>query len=1063
MCSVTFAQVSVVTGTVIAEDGTPLPGTAVQIRGTTIGVTTDLDGNYSIDVSGHDNPVLVYTFVGYTTKEMEVGNQSAINITLETDMLSVDELVVVGYGVQKKSLVTGSISKVKSEDLVSRPAARVEQALQGKVSGVNVLANSGSPGSSQTISIRGLGSNTNSSPLFIVDGMRTKSIDFLSPNDIESVEVLKDAASSAIYGSEGGNGVILITTKGGQKGMVSVDYNMYYGIQKYNSKLKVLNSEQYLNYFDVATLLEAQGDIFYDDDVLYDLDSPEVLDQFNTLVNRRNLVLPGADVSDTRWIDEVTENAPMMSHDLSISGGNEMTTYSGSLGYFTQDGVVGGKQANFKRYSTRLRVEHKQNDWLSLGAKIIYSLRQNNSIHENDEFGGVILNSYYFDPTIPVVYSNDSEAPLGYQPYSDYFVRDDNGNAYSMSELVRNEIINPVAQLKNSHETFNEDKMLAGAHIQLTPIEGLTLRSSFDADIANSQSKDWFPKAFYNSTNFTDYTDVTETRHRFLNWQWESYVSYNFSINNIHNFNVLGGYSIIEQAHEWVGMRGRGLAKDDENYAHIAFVQGDTLDYYHNELSGWNPLERMESYYGRVTYNFDERVLFNLTVRRDGSSLLSPKDNNNYKFYPSFSLGWVISNESFWSVPQVNYFKVRGSYGSNGNKRSIDRAFYYAPLIGTTGYTYTDNSGNVIQGAVPLSHINESLTWESVSMIDIGFDLNMFTNKLGFVFDYFSKSTKDLLMLGQVPGNSGNNPAYENSGEIVNSGLEFELSYRHKEGDIQFDISGNLTYVLKNEVVSLISDDAYLTGINLGVLGPVTHTSVGEPLWYYYGYKADGLWESWDEIIQENFIDGDAIQSDAIPGDIKVIDINNDSIIDGNDRTIIGSATPDIIAGLTFNLYYKSFDFGINFIGVLGKDIYNGTYRNDIALSNKPEHYYTDGWKPDGGGDFFRPTFSSRFNYEHNSYFVEDGSFIKLKNLQLGYTLPVKANEILGVKKLRAYISLNNLLTITKYRGTDPEVGATSSYVNASGETVDDIRSVGVDRGYYPQPKSFLIGVNLTF
>jgi TonB-linked SusC/RagA family outer membrane protein len=1063
MCSVTYAQVTEVTGTILAEDGTPLPGTAVQIKGTTVGVTTDLDGNYAIDISGYDNPVLIFTFVGYTTKEMEVGNQSVIDVTLEADMLSVDELVVIGYGVQKKSLVTGSISKVKSEELVSRPSARVEQALQGKVTGVDVLANSGSPGASQSISIRGLGSNTAASPLFIVDGMRTKSIDFLSPGDIESVEVLKDAASSAIYGSEGGNGVILITTKGGEKGTVSVDYNMYYGMQKYNSGLTVMNSEQYLNYFDKATLLEAQSDLFYDDDILYDLSSAEVAEQYNTLVTRRTLVSPDADVSDTRWIDEVTEVAPIMSHDLSISGGNELTTYSGSLGYYNQDGVVGGKQANFKRYSARLRVEHKQNDWLSLGAKMIYSLRERKSIQENDEFGGVILNSYFFDPTIPVTYNNDSEAPVGYQQYSDYFVRDDNGNAYGMSELVRNEIINPVAQLKNNHGTFNEDKMLAGAHMQITPIDGFIARTSFDADVANSQSKDWFPKAFYNSTNFTDYTDVTETRHRFLNWQWESYISYNFSFNDVHNFNVMAGYSIIEQAHEWVGMRGRGLVKDNEDYAHMAFVQGDTLDYYHNQLSGLNPLERMESYYSRLTYNFDERVLFNFTLRRDGSSLLSPKNNNDYNIYPSFSLGWVVSNESFWTIPQINYFKVRGSYGSNGNKRSIDRSFYYAPLINTTGYTYTDNSGTVLQGAVPNSHINESLTWETVSMIDVGLDLNLFNNKLGFVFDYYSKSTKDLLILGQVPRFSGNNPAFENTGEIVNSALEFELTYRHKEGELQFDVSGNLTYVLKNEVISLLNDDAFLNGGNLGVSGPVTRFSVGDPVWYYYGYKADGLWESWDEITQENFVDGEVIQRGARPGDIKIIDINSDSVINGSDRTMIGSSIPSAIGGLTFNLYYKSFDFGINFIAILGKDIYNGTYRNDIALSNKPEHYYTEGWTPENGGDFFRPTFSSRYNFEHNSFFVEDGSFVRLKNLQFGYTLPNQLNETLGIKKMRAYISLNNLLTFTKYRGTDPEVGATSSYVNASGETVDDISSTGIDRGYYPQPKAFLIGVNLTF
>jgi TonB-dependent starch-binding outer membrane protein SusC len=1063
MCSVTFGQGNIVSGTVKADDGTLLPGTAVQIKGTTVGVTSDLDGNYSIDVSGHDNPVLIFTFVGYTPVEVEVGSQTEISVSLSTDMLSVDELVVVGYGVQKKSLVTGSISKVKSEELVSRPVSRVEQALQGKVSGVNVLANSGSPGSGLSITIRGAGSNTNSNPLYIVDGMRTKGIDYLSPNDIESVEILKDAASSAIYGSEGGNGVILITTKSGKKGAVTVDYNMYYGIQKFNSNLKVMNSDQYLNYFSDATLLEAQSGLFYDNDAVYDLNSTEVQSEYQKLVNRRNLLLPGADVSDTRWIDEVTENAPIMSHDLSISGGTEMTTYSGSLGYFTQDGVVGGSQANFKRYSVRLKVEHKQNDWLTIGAKMNYSLRQRTNISENDEFGSVMLNSYFFDPTVPVVYHDDSEAPLSYQPYSDYFVRDGNGNAYGMSSLVRNEIINPVAQLKNSHSKFDEDKILSGAHIDIHPINGLNVRTSFDADIANNQSKDWFPKAFYNSVTFTDYTDVIESRHRYVNWQWETFANYVFKIAERHEFAAMVGYTLIEQNHEWVGMKGRGLVRDNDDFAHIAFAQGDTLRYFHNKMSGLNPAQRMESYYGRLTYNYNELILFNFTLRRDGSSLLSPTDKNDYNWYPSYSLGYVLSNSAFWTVPQINYFKIRASYGSNGNKNAIDRSFYYAPLIGATGYNYNDAGGNILQGAVPVSLINEALTWETVKMYDFGIDMNLFNNKLGFVADYYSKSTKDLLMPAQLPGYLGNEPPFTNAGEIVNSGLEFELTYRHLEGDLQFDVSGNFTYNLKNECVSLLNNISFLRGTDLGVSGPVTRTSVDDPLYYFYGYKADGLWESWEQIQNENYIDGNIVQEGACPGDIKIVDVNNDSVISGEDRTNIGVSTPNVVAGLTFNVYYKSFDLGVNIISMLGKDIYNGTYRNDIAMSNKPEYYYTDGWNPETGGDFFRPTYSSRYNFEHNSLFVENGSFVKLKNIQIGYTLPVKISQLADIKKLRAYISLNNLLTITKYHGADPEVGATSSFQNASGDWVDDISSVGVDRGYYPQPKSFLIGLNVTF
>ena len=1065
MSSVAFSQVSVVTGTVTGDDGAPLPGAAVQIKGTATGVTTDLDGNYSIDVSAYETPSLTYTYVGYITQEVQVGSQSKIDIVLVTDALSVDELVIIGYGVQKKSLVSGAISKVKAEDLVDRPSARVEQALQGKVTGVSILAQSGSPGAGMTVKIRGAGSNTNNNPLFIVDGMRTKGIDYLSPADIESVEILKDAASAAIYGSEGGNGVILITTKKGKKGTVKVDYNMYTGRQYFQSNFEAMSAEQYLSYLTDATQLEAQGQVFTGSGEVRPFDDPTVQNYFDIFMTQRNIprnIIDDIPIENsTTWIDEVTEIAPMMSHDLSISGGSEKTTYSGSLGYYNQDGVVGGDQANFKRYTFRLNAEHMQNDWLTIGVKMNYALKQRKNVSENDEFGSVILNTMFFDPTVPLIYEYDSLAPTTYQASSDYFVRDEQDHAYGMSELVRNEILNPVAQLQNSHRKFTEDKILAGSYITLSPIENLIVRTSIDVDIANNQTKEWFPQAFYNSVTFTDYTDVTEERHRFLNWQSETYASYNFQLQEKNNFTAMVGYSLIEQNHEWVGMRARGLVRDNDDFAHIGFALGDTLIGVHTyPRSGIIPQERMESMFGRLTYNYDEQFTLNLTLRRDGSSLLAP--GYDYKFYPSYSASWVISNMSSWSVPAISLLKLRASYGTNGNKRAISRSFFYAPLVRQTGYTYTDLNGTILQGAVPISLTNPTLTWETVKMLNLGVDMTLLQNKVGVTLEYYKKTTEDWLDLAQLPDYIGNEPPFTNEGTIDNSGIEFELSYRHMEGELNFEVGANITY-MTNEVVSLQTEDSYLTGTNLGVSGPVTRSEAGYPLYYYYGYQADGVWESWDQILAENYIDGDPIQESVMPGDIRIVDVNNDSIIDGGDLTMIGNPHEKVIGGLNFNLYYKFIDFGMSFVGTFGRDLYNGTYRNDIATSNKPAYYYTDGFFPGEGGDFFRPTYTSNWNFNHNSMFVEDGSFIRLKNMQIGFTLPKSISERLTVSKLRAYVSVNNIWTWTKYRGTDPEFGTTSGFVTESGEWIEDVASYGVDRGFYPAPKSFLIGLNVTF
>lgn len=1043
-----FGQGIEVTGVVTsAEDQMSIPGVTVAVEGTTKGTITNVDGNYSI--MAEPGEVLVFSYVGMTTQRIPFEGQSTIDVVLELSTEQIDELVVVGYGTQKRSLVTGAISKLSSEDLLKNQPQRIEQAIQGKISGVMIAAEGGSPGAGLTINIRGTSSNKNSNPLFIVDGMKTSGIDFLDPSDIESIEILKDAASSAIYGAEGGNGVVLITTKRGKPGIAQVSYNAYYGNQYYNGNLELLDGPAFTDYFRDALTYEWAAKGRTPEQIatkIEDADLPPVGEYFD---------------QDTDWLDEITQVAPMMSHNLSLTGGTDKTSFSSSVNYDNQDGMTGGEKANYQRITARLNATHQANDWLTVGVNAIYSHRTRSSLSENNEFGGVYGNALLIDPLTPTVYPSDEEinpeyATLGFE---EFFVRNDDGLPFGMSSYVKNEVINPLAQIYTTNGTWSEDKVLAGAFVEIEPINGLKIRSSYDIDAAHAMSESWQPASFYHDLIKDIYSRGSQNFDKYNTWQFDNVVSYTRGFGK-HNVTAMLGSHAEEHTNSHLSGWGKNLIRESYAFSHPALAQNDTLVKPNDVLGGerGDPI-RAASIFGRFSYNYGEKYMLNVTVRSDKSSMLSPNGNYQKGIFPSASVGWVISREDFWQVPVVNFMKARYSYGTNGSLGAIS-PFDYVPLIGFTGSVgftgavYADAAGNVINGAAPVKVSNEALGWETTEMHNVGVDVRLMESRLSGTVEYFYKKTSDLLTEAAIPGYVGNTPPEANTGIVINKGLELELSYRNREGEFQYEVGGNVSF-LKNVVDYFPGGD---NGANLGVGGTITRIDEEYPLFYFYGYDVDGVWEDEADILENNFYSqGDtldvAIQRNAIPGDIKIVDVNNDSTINAADRTYIGSPYPDLMAGLYFSAFYKGFDFSLNFTASYGNEIYFGVYRSDLNMPNRPVHFATEAWSPENtDADFFRPTLSSRWNYQHNSMFVEDGSYLKLKNIELGYTLPSQLTQRIQISTLRIYASINNALLFTNYRGADPEIGYTAG-----------ISSFGVDRGYYPQARQVLFGINVSF
>tara|TARA_R110000868_G_scaffold89492_1_gene249083 strand:+ start:3527 stop:6640 length:3114 start_codon:yes stop_codon:yes gene_type:complete len=1016
------AQNLVVNGIVNDESGMPVPGASILLKDTTKGTITDFDGNFSLEASS--NGVLVISYIGYTTLEVPINGRNKMSITLQTDEQLLDEVVVIGYGTQKKSVVTGAISGVKQGELEDLPITRVEQTLQGRVSGVTIAANSGQPGSPSSVRVRGITTlgNDNNEPLWVVDGVIVDAggIGYLNQSDIASVEVLKDAASQAIYGARAAAGVILITTKTGKSGKLSVNYNGYTGFSSAARKLDLLNATQY------ATLLNEKS-VAGGGSVLFS--NPESLGE------------------GTDWQSVIFNNsAQKTSHELSVSGGNDVSKFYASFGYTDQEGIVMSDISKYIRKNIRLNSTHNITDKLTFGQTVGYSNEKNIGIgNTNSEFGGPLSSAINLDPITPTV---ETDPILTNQaPYTNNGIwRDANGNPYGISGLVAQEMSNPLAYQQTRLGNYDwADNFVGNAYLELELIEGLKIRSTLGGKLAYWGYDRFTPVSYLNAASIVTQNNISRGTNKGFSWNLENIISYTKALNK-HNFSLLLGQGVyVENINSGETVTYNGIPVDSYKDASFNFdVPNERIDasaYTGNE-------HKVTSLFSRLTYDYDEKYLLTAIVRRDGSSRFGA--NNKFGFFPSFSAGWVPSKESFWKDNDVvNQLKIRGGYGVTGNDNIGD--FKYLSTIGD-GRNYTiGNTGSVTIGNSPDAPSNPDLKWEETSQINIGFDTRLFNN-FTVAFDWYKKVTTGILQDVPIPGYVGSTGLpVGNVADMENRGVDLEVGFSKQFNEVNFSLNGNVSY-LENEVTFLGNDIAFISGgatIQSSSF-PISRTQVGQPVNSFYGFKTNGIFQNQDEI--NNYVNssGTVIQPNAVPGDFKWVDLDDDGNIDSDDRDFLGSSIPKFTFGFTLNLDYKNFDLLVFAQGATGNKIFQGLKRLDIENAN----YQTSAlgrWVGEGTSNTFPrlTTNDSNGNFSNPSdFYLEDGDYLRFKTVQIGYTLPSDVLGKYGINKLRIYFTTENLFTLTKYSGYDPEIGG---------------GIFGIDRGFYPQAKTNQIGINLQF
>lgn len=1017
------AQTLQVSGKVVgASDNDPIPGVVVSVKGTTTSTGTNADGQYNLTISG-TSAILEFRQIGMMTQEVVVNSSGIYNVSLREDLTELEEVVVVGYGTQKKSVVTGAISSVKGSDLESMPVTRIEQSLQGRTSGLTIASNSGQPGSSATIRVRGITTFGNNNPLWVVDGVVVDAggISYLNQSDIESIEVLKDASSQAIYGARAAAGVILVTTKKGVAGTMRVNYNAYYGTSAPARKLSLLNGTEYATLRNESAL--AAG-------------------------NALPFANPQEFGEGTDWQEQIfNDNAQRHNHELSISGGNDKSTFYGSFGYLSQDGIVATEISKYNRINIRLNSEHKIKDWLKFGQNLGYSHEKSQGLgNTNSEFGGPLSAAINLDPITPVVETNPDIINSPNRPYSsNAVVRDGNGNPYGISQYVTQEMTNPLAYMQTRLGNYGwSDNIVGNIYAEISPIEGLTFRSTLGSKLSYWGNESFTPVFYLNATNKNAQNNFTRRRDKGFDWNLENTVSYSRLVGD-HSFQgLIGQGAYYDNRSTGLSVTYYDIPVDNFDDASLNYnIPTDQRNSFGYENAG----HTVSSLFARLNYNYQEKYLAEALIRRDGSSRFG--SNNKYGVFPSFSLGWVASKEDFLAdVESINILKIRGGYGVVGNDNIGDFA-YIATVGGGRNYTIGQTDMYTV-GYSPNAPSNPDLKWEETSQTNIGFDLT-FLNKLNVTFDWYNKVTKGILQNPRIPYYVGAiaNPA-ANVADMKNTGVELELGYRNKWGDVDFSINGNASYV-RNEVTNIGAGVSFINGASFQASSyNITRTMVGQPYNSFYGFKNLGVFQTQAEVDAYTNADGGLIQPNARPGDFKWADLSMDGIIGEDDRTFIGDPTPTWAFGLTFNVAWKGFDAVVFGQGVAGNKIFQGLRRLDIGNANYSSKALGR-WTGAGSSETY-PRLSdndpnSNFAYP-SGFYLEDGDFFRLKTLQLGYTIPSSMTQQIGLQKARIYVMSENLFTLTKYSGFDPEIGG---------------GILSIDRGIYPQARSFMVGLNVTF
>ena len=1037
-----------ITGTVVDAQG-PVIGASVVEKGSSNGVITDFDGNFSLNVK--PGATIVVSYVGYETQEIKVGNQSNFNVTLKEDDALLEEVVVVGYGVQKKKLVTGATVEVKGEDIAKLNTTQVLGALQSQSPGVSIQANSGQPGDGFKIAIRGAGTNGDTKPLYVIDGVSGGDINNLNPADIERIDVLKDAASCAIYGSAAANGVILVTTKQGKEGKVSINYDGNVGWSNIYRLPQMLTAGQYMQVMDLVRFNTGENPRNWSD---YFQGQEDLLAAYQNGSN------PG-----TNWVEAIrNKNAMTTSHSLNVAGGTERSKFSSGVGYQYQDGVFGGDYAksDYRRFTIRLNSEHvvlrseKGFDVIKVGENLYYSHKQNQGIQIGNQYSNVLSTALRANPLIPIYNSNGDY--FGYNDLSSMGMF--NYTSYAS---------NPILSLVNSQSANNKSasySLNAVGYVEIQPIKGLTYRGQ----ISYNQSS-WSWRAYLPTYKINDQGDMRTTDQATnqvgLGWGWgtTNTLNYKFDIQD-HHFDILAGteYGESRPGNGFsLSATASSATKTGLKYAYMDMMNGNTAATVSGSPYGDS---RGMSYFGRLNYDFAEKYMFTAIFRADGSSVFAP--GHRWGYFPSFSAGWVVSNEKFMQSTSdwLSFLKIRAGWGQNGNK-SIG-AFQYEAAFGYDAYSmysFNNEKDQPSKGASLTRLANEDLTWETSEQLDLGFDARLLGGKLGLVFDWYKKTTKDLLLYVPVSPTTGFSSQLKNAGTVQNTGVEFAINWRDQIGkDFEYNIGYNIAYN-KNKVTEVNSTQKYNNGGNdllAQGTGYMARFEEGEPIGYFWGYKTAGPIQNEADLAayKATLKDGDAANSlqgaDLKIGDLKFVDVNGDGIINADDKTNLGDPNPDVTMGITLGASYKGFDINVTGYAALGQQVAR-SYRK--FTDGEYENYTTevfDYWVGEGTSDKFPQlaAMNRGVNWQAISdLYIEDAGYFRLQNLTLGYDFN-KLWKSSPFQQLRLYCAAQNLFTITKYKGMDPE----------NGKAIGNEQWVtGVDVGNYPQPRTYLVGVNIKF
>ena len=986
-------QAKTVTGTVTDVSGEPIIGANIRIKGTTTGTITDIDGNFSI--KAEPQSVIEVSYIGYLTQETVINNQKSIRFLLKEDTKTLDEVVVIGYGVQKKADLTGSVANINTEKLNTQSNANIGQALQGKIAGVDIVSQGGAPGSGTRIMVRGIGTLNNASPLYIVDGMYMNSIDHINPNDIASIDVLKDASSAAIYGSRAANGVIIVTTKEGSntEGKPIIDLSVNLGISTASKFLDMLDAKGWAEVTTIAR--QAIG--------------KPALDMATDLANK----------PDNDWQDIMFRPALMQNYNLSVKGGGKYSTYYTGLGYFNQDGIVKG--TNYQRYNIQSKNDYKRGIF-SAGTNLIISFSHDKPLHQELRGGmiGTILQS------VPTLEKYDDTREGGY------------GGTYG--DVVN--IPHPLAIIDdNIMDRYNENvKIFANLYAQIELFKGLKYKLNLTPDFSFERYKNYLNKYDFGlATN--SITQLTERQRRRRNILVENLLTFDRTFGE-HKISALAGYTYQDSRFRHIQAYGEGLPQGLEE------IDAATTNR-SNEGNSWRSV--LTSILGRVFYSYQNKYLFTATIRRDGSSKFGK--NNRYGYFPSFSLGWNVAEEKFMeNVHWFDQLKLRGGYGVLGNQE-IDN-YQYSSTI-TTGINYPDGNGGLLQGAFPKNFANPDIKWEETAMTNVGIDFMAFNNRLSLTADYYVKNTKDILLTVPIPISSGGaNDPIRNAGKIRNNGFEFNLGWMDQPNpDISYGINliGSFN---KNKVIAMGSESGSIKGGSTNQNITTSETKAGYPIGGYWLISTAGYFNSQEEV-DAYAKDGKKIQPAAEPGDIKFVDANNDGVINDDDRVFQGSPFPDFTFALNGNMRYKNFDLSIGLQGVLGNKIYNATRQTleDVTKGSNFLASCLDYWTPENkNASHPRLTWDdpNRNTRAESDRYLENGSYLRLRSVQLGYTFPQTWFKG-AIQHARVYINAENLFTITSYSGYSPDVNA------------DNANYRGFDNFIYPTNRTFMLGLNVTF